>query len=167
VNACIIFVTLYVIGRSGESWQSFGITRPTILDVIIAIGLLVALDVLWHFVSRIPINDPVRPFLSPRTTGDHVWMWSRFLVGGFSEELVTRCYLITRLKTQLRSQTIAVVVAAVCFASYHIYQGFSGTIAAFAFGLMFGALYLLRPRIWPFALGHAFSNIAIELHAAG
>lgn len=168
-NACTIFVMLYIISRSGESWESFGITRPTILDFIIAIGLLVAVDVLWHVVRMFPIDDSVRPirWLAPRTTGDHLWMWAWFLAGGFSEELVSRCYLITRLTTQLRSRTAAVFTSAACFASFHIYQGSFGTFAAFAFGLLFGSLYLLRPRIWPFALGHAFSNIALVLHAAG
>jgi membrane protease YdiL (CAAX protease family) len=82
---------------------------------------------------------------------------------GFTEELVTRAYLITRLEVLLRSRMAAVFLSATAFASYHAYQGPAGLVGAFLFGLAFGLAYLGVRRVWPLALGHALFDIHIEL----
>jgi membrane protease YdiL (CAAX protease family) len=90
----------------------------------------------------------------------------RYAVGAAAEEVVARCYLITRLTDLFGSRVEAVLFAAVAFASYHIYAGPAGAAQAFALGLVFGAAFLLFPRVWPLVIGHAAYNVCWELMAA-
>jgi membrane protease YdiL (CAAX protease family) len=164
-SACTIFVTLYLIRRSGEPWERFGISRPRFVDLMIAPALVVVIRSLWLPLSGLVSNadfsdDPVELF---RTPWDGALDILRYAIGGFSAELVTRAYLITRLETLLRSRTRAVLFAAVAFSSYHAAQGLSGVVYSLIFGVVFGAAYLILRRVWPLALAHLLHNIWIDL----
>src|SRR5262245_8337193 len=41
-SLCIIFVVLYLIHRSGETWETFGLSRPQLGDLGIAVALVMA-----------------------------------------------------------------------------------------------------------------------------
>ena len=160
-SACIIFVTLYLIRRSGEPWARFGLSRPRFVDLMIAPALTFVMRFLWLLLSGIVSNadfpdDPVEVF---RTPWDGALIVLRDAVSGFSEELVTRAYLITRLESLLRSRAKAVLIAAIVFSSYHAYQGLSGVVFALLFGLLFGTAYLVLRRVWPLALAHLLYNL--------
>src|SRR5581483_9003327 len=97
-NACIIVPVIYLIWRSGESWASFGLVRPRRQDLLLAILALVLnvllkkLLLIWH------LTGP-RPFYPrPHQEADYVLMTTMYAICAFSEELVYRCYLLTRLK---------------------------------------------------------------------
>jgi membrane protease YdiL (CAAX protease family) len=126
--------------------------------------LLLAVGV-WWAVPHIPDDrGPSSPWLLvPRGPGDHVMMVVQYALSAFAEELVTRAYLITRLKALLGSRGEAVLVAALLFASYHAYQGLSGAVDALAFGLAYGVAFLALGRVWPLVVGHALFNIRLEL----
>jgi len=161
-----IMVTLFVISRSGLTWNDFGVTRPGLLDVLIGLLLVVVVDASWPVILSLPFDydfprGPAPP--RPATTIDHLCMWFTYFVGAFCEEFVFRSYLITRLKSQLRSRLLAVLVAAVLFATFHLYQNLAGFLNALATGLVFGSLYLVRPRIWTYVIAHALVNISITL----
>jgi membrane protease YdiL (CAAX protease family) len=164
-TGCAAFVTLYLIRRSGEPWERFGLGRVRIWDVPLGIGmLLVALAVGLCTPCLGPSDDsawywPVRP----RYPSDAFLMVVKYGVAAFSEELITRAYLITRLEVLLRSRGKAVVLAAVAFASYHIYQGPAGAASCFVFGLAYGLVYLRVRRVWPLALGHALYNMLLAI----
>jgi membrane protease YdiL (CAAX protease family) len=163
VTGCAAFVTLYLIRRSGEPWARFGLGPVRVSDVPLGIGmLLVALAI--GFCTAYPGPSGYWP-PGPRGPTEAVLMVVKLGVAGFSEELVTRGYLITRLEVLLRSRGKAVVLAAAAFASYHAYQGAVGVVYTFAFGLTFGAVYLGVRRVWPLALGHALYNILLEIAA--
>lgn len=166
LNCCTVLVVLYLIGRSGESWERFGVTSPKAADVFIGAALMltaVALSgILWAFTRGTSSSEM---FVPPRSDLDYVLMFPKFASIGFTEELVMRCYLITRLSGLLRSRGKAVLLAALLFASYHAYQGISGTVFIFAFGVVYGAVFLAIPRVWPLAIGHAMFNIRVELMA--
>jgi membrane protease YdiL (CAAX protease family) len=87
-------------------------------------------------------------------------------VSAFSEELIARAYLITRLADLLGSRGWALVLAAAAFASYHVYLGPTALVSTFLVGLAYGAIYLGVGRIWPLVFGHALYNILLELAAA-
>ncbi len=169
LSGCTIFVTLYLIGRSGEPWERFGVVRPSLWDVVFGGIFFVAAVLLWIFVpSFLWSEGGVRryPFPTPHGTADHAMMVVKYGLSAFAEEIVTRAYLITRLTDLLRSRAEAVVMSAILFASYHAYQGAPGVAYTFAFGLVYGTGFLLIRRIWPLALGHALYNIRIELLVA-
>ena len=161
MSGCTIFVTLYLIHRSGEPFSRFGITRPHVSDLFFGALFLMAGQILWMFVSDLFSGLRIIEYYFQRPVGavDHVMMVLKFSISAFAEELVTRTYLITRLETLLRSRTKAVLLAAVVFSSYHLYQGVLGVIDTFLFGVMYGAAYLALRRIWPLVLGHMLYNV--------
>jgi membrane protease YdiL (CAAX protease family) len=166
-GGCTIYVTLYLIHRSGDGWAAFGITRPGLLDFGGGFVLLFAAVVLWRVVADLPDvgRPPASPF--PRMTGaiDRWLLAVKYGVSAFAEELVCRAYLVTRLAVLLRSRAEAVFFAAAAFAAYHLYQGLHGVAFAFALGVAYGAAFLVFRRIWPLAIGHALYDIHVELLA--
>lgn len=166
-DGCTIFVTHYLIHRSGEPWQRFGLRRPGFLDVAGGLVLFLVLRYLWVFgcslVTWDDVPSPFAPHPHPRQAVDYALMVLTFGVAGFAEELVTRAYLITRLEQLLQSRGAAVLLAAALFASYHAYYGIRGVANTLAMGVVYGVAYLLIRRVWPLAIGHALYNIRIDL----
>ncbi|HKB01109.1 MAG TPA: CPBP family glutamic-type intramembrane protease [Gemmataceae bacterium] len=162
-SACVAFVTLYLIHRSGEPWGRFGLDRPAGSDLFLGLGMLIVAELAWILVSRLGLPSTSYPFVGPKGPTENALMLVAHAANGFTEELVTRAYLITRLEVLLRSRGAALFLAAAAFASYHAYQGPAGLAFAFLFGLVYGLAYLGIRRVWPLALGHALMNIHIDL----
>ena len=164
-SGCTIFVTLYLIHRSGDRWDQFGVTRPRPFDALVGFLLMLVGAVLWRAAQDVP--DVWRPtanlFPRPEGANDRGLLVVKYAVSAFAEELVCRAYLITRLTTLLRSRGKAVVLAAAAFAAYHTYQGLQGVVFSFALGITFGAVFLVVRRVWPLALGHALYDIKVEI----
>ena len=70
-----------------------------------------------------------------------------------------RAYLITRLERLLSSRWVAVAVTIAVFASYHVYEGATGTMCAAASGLVYGVAFCWSRRLWPICVAHAIHNI--------
>ena len=163
MSACFIYVTLYLIRRNGESWEQFGIVRPRLLDVAIAI-VLFALVFVVDYVAALIVDKTVPDiFPKPVYFYQYFLMVIKFGASAFSEELVTRAYLVTRLAVLLRSRTAAVFIAAIAFGSYHIYQGVPAAVWTVLFGILFGFAWLMIGRIWPLVIAHALVNCSIDL----
>ncbi len=109
------------------------------------------------------IHDANREFTNPfpivREPIDIILSCVKYLFSGFSEELITRCYLITRLSLLLRSKATGILIAAILFSSYHVYQDFVGVIYTLLFGFVYGTVFICYRRIWPLVIGHAIYNI--------
>ena len=85
---------------------------------------------------------------------------------GLVEELLFRAYLIARLM-QLRVRPLpAAGAAALLFAVGHSYQGLPAVLFAFVAGLGLGLLWLRRPALTSFAVGHAAYNLSAVAIAA-
>jgi membrane protease YdiL (CAAX protease family) len=164
LSGCTIFVTLYLIRRSGVPAEQFGVVRPQLWDVSTGLLLMGAALVVSRVVALLP-DDPSRRDLFPRPNGttDLALAWAKYFTSAYAEELVTRAYLITRLTALLRSRGEAVVVSAIAFAAYHLYQGPVGVAGSFAFGVVYGVAFLALRRVWPLVIGHATYNLLIEL----
>lgn len=170
LSGCTIFVTLYLIHRSQEPWRQFGITRLTGWDAPLALILLFVAEWIWIVLAdvlpRWSHSNPDRVFFPhPHGFGEHAMMVLKYLVAASAEEIVTRAYLITRLKVLLRSPSQAVLFAAIAFASYHAYQGVVGVAYTFALGLAYGVAFLLIGRVWPLAFAHALIDMRIDMGA--
>jgi Putative prokaryotic signal transducing protein/Type II CAAX prenyl endopeptidase Rce1-like len=167
LSACTAYVVLYLISRSGEPWDSFGLARPLWWDVPMGLVLVflaaVVARLAWDLTPDLGGGVARGYFPRARGAGEYAMMAAKYAANGFAEELVTRAYLITRLRVLLRSPAEAVVAAAVLFASYHVYQGAAGAIHALLFGLAYGGVFLLIRRVWPLALGHALYGVRAEL----
>ena len=82
------------------------------------------------------------------------------------EELFFRSYLTLRLRQLHAHPAVAIVVAALLFAVGHGYQGVLALIFAFSAGIILGILWVWRPNIVAFTIGHGAYNI-IALTALG
>lgn len=168
LSVCATFATLYVVRRSGEPWERFGVTRLRLWDFLF-FGplLLLAAETLWRLqcevLSGFGVVQFEELFAPPTQPVDYGLMAIKHSANALAEEVITRAYLITRFESLLRSRAAAVIVSAALFASYHVYQGAAGLINAMVIGVVFGATYLLLRRIWPLVIGHALYNIRIEL----
>jgi membrane protease YdiL (CAAX protease family) len=163
-STCTIYVVLYLISRSGDSWARFGLARPRYMDIVIgSVMFLVGIE-LWQLFPAfrsLDANPPKIQWFSNARRIDLLIAALTFMISAFSEELVTRSYLITRLEELLHSRGQAVVIAASAFGSYHVYQGFQALAAMFVFGLVYGAAYILIRRVWPLAIGHCLISVLI------
>jgi membrane protease YdiL (CAAX protease family) len=165
LSACTILVVLYVVGRSGEGWERFGLGRPRWWDWPVGFALALVGEAIWSFVAAVPWPEwgpGGSAFSRPQGLADRVMMVPKFGLAALAEEVV-RAYLIVRLAVLFRSRGEAVVTAAVLFASYHAYQGLPGVADALIFGLVYGGIFLAVRRVWPLALGHALYNMRVEL----
>jgi hypothetical protein len=164
-SAFISLVVLYLIYRSGEPWSAFGIKRPFLGDIGLGLLIFVTNVFVFWFLRAFPISnfEHVDDLTKPRTAFDYLLMVVEIAASAFTQELVTRAYLITRLEQLFRSQAKAVIVSSAWFASYHLYYGLGGLVYMMILGLAFGTLYLMIRRIWPFAIGHMIWNIFASL----
>lgn len=168
ISGCTIFVTLYLIHRSGESWERFGMPRPSLWDVLLGVGLLFMSEALWFCCGVVTWGiGATSDYQFPRLEkpADYSLIVLKYGLSAFSEELVTRAYLVTRSEHLLRSRGAAVLLSAALFATYHGYQGVAGLVDTMAMGLVYGAAFLLLRRVWPLAIAHALNNIWWELAA--
>jgi membrane protease YdiL (CAAX protease family) len=165
LSVCTVFVTLYLIHRSREPWERFGIVRPSGWDIPLGFGILVIGELTWLVSLRLglPDNPSSYPFPVARSRADYAMMVIKLGANAFAEELVVRAYLITRLEVLLRSRAFAVLVSSVLFASYHLYQGVYDSLFVLFLGLAFGFAYLGVRRVWPLAIGHMLFGIHAEL----
>jgi membrane protease YdiL (CAAX protease family) len=164
-SGCTIFVVLYLIARSGEPWARFGVDRPRGWDFPLGLGMLFVSFAVGLFYYRLGLFvDAPERYLFPRPAGPAGLAMGvvKFGAAGFTEELVFRAYLITRLATLLRSEWRALLVAALLFAAVHGYQGPGGVVYTFLFGLAYGGVYLGVRRVWPLAVGHALTNLVLD-----
>jgi hypothetical protein len=166
-SACTAFVTLYLIRRSGEPWERFGLHRPAVPDAFLGIGMLVVAELVLLVELRLGTiaGFDRRLFPVARGPAEYGMMIVKYLAYEFASELVTRAYLITRLEVLLGSRGSAVILSAAAFASGQAYQGAAGLVGAFLFGLAYGMAYLGVRRVWPFVLGHALFDMHLELAA--
>ena len=167
-SVCTAFVVLYLIHRSGEPWERFGLARPRLSDLLLVGPVLFLLgwfvwDLRWMLIPQLDPHSSPNWFPKPKRPADYFMMVVKYAANAFSEELVTRAYLVTRLEGLLKSQTAAIFIAAGSFASYHIYQKSDGLINMMLLGLAWGGAYLLVRRLWPFVVGHFLTSILIEL----
>lgn len=167
-TSSVSFALLFLLRACGYSWAQFGIVKPRFGDVFWAVLLLGAVELLWkvscHLLPMHELRATETLFPVPRIGFDLLLMVLKYASNGFSEELVCRACLITRLQLLTGSRTAAIVVSSACFAAYHLYYGGGWGLAYFFFvGVVFGISFMLIRRIFPLALGHTFCDIVPEL----
>ena len=152
----------------GEGWSTLGLRRPASWPR--AIGAAVAL-----YLAMLAISTWVVPFVAalvhptqrpsflaalpgnlPMFAG---WLAVSWLVGGLSEELLFRGFLLDRVAKLLGNTAIALAVAAVAqailFGMLHLYAGSFAFIYASLFAVTTAAFYLAGGRnLWPMILVH-------------
>lgn len=77
------------------------------------------------------------------------WLFNMWVSAAFGEELLFRAFAFLQLRKILgEKKLLLVLLSAVLFSLPHLYQGISGLIMTFLFGLAFGFIYLKFKNIW-------------------
>ena len=175
--------------QGGESWADLGLERPqswrkTVVWTLAALILTTAAGILFEtFVSAAlgdaatraePGNIGRFTDLPGNTVAFIYWLAVAWIIGGFSEEMLFRGLLITRLETLFAhfpfGLIIAIILPALLFGQQHFYyQGIGGAFATGGVALVSGILYLLfRRNLWPMILSHGLANtVGLTLIYAG
>jgi len=164
-------VVAFVIWLKQESWTELGIQR---LRWRIDLGLGVLVSVLF-FLFRVPfavlftilhVPEKSNPFQSPSSSAEYLWIVMSAIIVGFSEELLTRGYLISRLE-RLFGQWQTLLISSLIFALWHVFRGFEELTYAFIGGLIFGFTFIKSRRLWPVIIAHAINNAAADFVSLG
>lgn len=170
----LIAVLLWIMRQSGEPWAFFGLCKPKpgkdfisgvglySLDWIVYMGVGTAIaTVLWNLGIDTYDSNSFETGMLARPTHplDLPMIVVMSVANASAEQLVITAYLISRLRSLLKSAPAALVLSTALFASYHAYQGTWGVINAVGFGLVFGGYFCLTKRIWPCIVAHCFGDI--------
>lgn len=173
-NVGEISLVLLLAARSGEGWRAFGIHRPRWLED--GGGFVIAFALTWlaarcAWAAIWGLAGPGTPpdwYLREAALHDHpsgaaglLLLAISRLSAGFSEELVFRSFLLTRLERLLGSAWRGLLLSTLLFGATHLYQGLAGALAAGVFGLVLGAAFCLWRRLWPVALAHAWYDFLV------
>ncbi len=155
---------LYLMWRSRDGWETFGLGRPRwLVDAVLGVFLFGAEKFFYLPVAKLIIRafhhtERAAPLVTAAAERGvaffTLWPLSA-LATGFVEELVVRGYLIPRLERLVGATWKAVVISSLVFASWHVYQGVEGTILVVVDGLLYGTMFVSCRRLWPCVLAHA------------
>ncbi len=181
-SVLILVPVLWIMRSTGLAWMRFGLVRVRpLLDG--ALGIYVAVLLIFvpyvldgifaHVCDFIPWQEGVLTWIpggetaahgtAPQGTAEWVLAVLGISASAASEEIVCRGYLIRRLTDLTGNMWAGVVFSALCFGSYHVYQGSYSALAVTACGVALGLSYVLLGRLWPFIVGHAMFNLMLTL----
>lgn len=95
-----------------------------------------------------------------------LWIGIGWIIGGFTEELLFRGFLINKCEMALRglpgAVLVAILIQATLFGQQHFYyQGLGGALATGTIAALSGLLYLFgRRNLWALILSHGLANTA-------
>lgn len=143
-----------------------GWTRWTIPQ---AIGFLIGANAVLYLLQMIvlgaaPESMPGIAQMLPSTGAEKlVWLLLSLTVA-FSEEIVFRGYLLTRIARLSRGQLwLAAIVSSAAFASGHLYQGLGGFVLVFAYGLMFVGFFVWTKSLYPAIVAHFIQDALVVI----
>jgi len=167
---------------SRQSWSDIGVKRPkswlrlslqTLIALIVTIGVGILAQSLAN--SFIGVANEATQAIDARYQGRFddlpgnlpvylFWITIAWVIGGFTEEMLFRGALFSRLESLCAGAPFAVVVAIVLqgilFGQQHYYyQGLAGWVANGAIAIVSGLLFLAFKRnLWPLIISHGLSN---------
>lgn len=163
-------LVLLVVSLKGESWVELGLTTPrwgkdfgiALLVMCITVLLWIPFPILAKMLGHFDLQKSPKPFLSPSSTAESLWICVSALFVGFAEELLTRGYLISRL-LRLFGPVKSIIYSSLVFSAWHISQYPSAVARTFIWGLVYGFAFTKVRRLWPLALAHAMNNAIVDL----
>lgn len=168
----------YVMVRSREGPAAFGLKKPHAgIDLglgllLFALALVVERSLAYPLLALLDGVGLVRDsegeglFTPARGAWQHALVVPTQLSNAAGEELIL-CALNVRLAHLLRNRVAAVVIVALAFASYHLYQGVYSATLIFFGGLIQQTAFIATRRVWPNVLSHAAMNTVIWWSASG
>ncbi|MDA3950767.1 MAG: type II CAAX endopeptidase family protein [Spirochaeta sp.] len=161
-NVAFGLLILYLTDLHGERSLVRGAAG---LNVPLAVGIAAALFVLSLVTGllgdRFDVGSPAvfSGVFPDETVRGWVSTGVLMLTVAWVEELFFRAYMILRLRQLHARRGVAIVIAALLFAVGHGYQGVLALVFAFSAGMILGILWVRRPSLIAFTLGHGAYNI--------
>ncbi len=169
----VLMASTIALKRSGLSWADMGLRRPKRLWTIpvFAVGTLLFAYFLAGGVGYVLTNNfGVEPpdistfdYIQGNLPALMLWLMISWVIGGFSEELSFRGFLLNHLAQAFGGAKMAFVLAAfvqaAVFGAAHAYQGVGGMFVTGSVGLAMGIFYLLGKRnLWPVIIAHGLMD---------
>jgi len=175
-------VATWILKLNGENWQSIGLKHDSShLNLILwTLGALVVTILMGNIAGQIASSMIINPEpLSEQTItytqnrfGDIpgnlslylMWITIAWIIGGLTEELLFRGFLISRFERLLSKLPFAIVYAiiiqALIFGQQHMYyQGVIGLVEVGIIGVVSGVIYVLcKRRLWALVISHGLAN---------
>ena len=175
-------VATWRLKRNNESWRELGLTHNTShLNLILwALGALIVTILAGGIAASLAVNllgnaEPVSAqasdFMQNRFANVPgnlpvylYWIAVSWIIGGFTEELLFRGFLISRFEKLFSKFPFPVVFAvlfqALIFGQQHMYyQGVIGLVETGMIAIISGAIYILsKRRLWPLIISHGLAN---------
>jgi membrane protease YdiL (CAAX protease family) len=165
--------------RSGVDVRDFGFKRfRAFRDVVLGIAL-------WAIASYLPVVVTWPAYYAAWAVGitvenggfsQHYALpsgaaaWSFIgvtaIVNGFTEELIVRGYLITRLSGLMSSRAAAVLISSALFGAYHMYYGWFPALHITMTGIVMGTYFTASRRLWPVIIAHMLGDVMPFVFAA-
>lgn len=172
-NTAFALLVLYLLDIQGERQMILeskitGETFPLAAAVrvwAVLLGAAIFVSVVATAVGGGEVSVGTQSVVSSLQERYSVMIWVPLIViamvsVGFVEELLFRGYFIARLRQLGRPASTAVIGSALLFSIGHGYQGVTALIFSFLAGLGLGWLWIKRPHLGAFALGHAAYNLS-------
>ncbi len=161
-----------IIVLARDDWSLFGIVRPRwVVDPVLACVIWFccrafrqfAASAMPLFILRLPHPHLSGSHVVPQGVFDYSLLFVACIASGLQQELIYRGYLIPRFERLLRSTWLAVLLAALLFGTYHLYEGVAATIVITGTGIIYGIAFCLTRRLWPICVAHAMHNFLLWL----
>jgi membrane protease YdiL (CAAX protease family) len=120
---------------------------------------LVILALTAHLLRIDPKTQNMK-FMMP-VGGLEIFAWVLLsLTAGICEETIFRGYLQRQFGAWSGNVIVGIVISAAVFGAGHIYQGWKQAVVIGVFGILFGALTVLRRSLKPGMMAHSFQDAA-------
>jgi membrane protease YdiL (CAAX protease family) len=162
---------LLILALTKEHWHRFGFVRPVwAVDIFVIVAIWTCTGFVYYYSHQILpswmfIHKHDYNYGRPDGLFTFLLLLASCIASGFSQELVMRGYLLTRLEQLLSSTLGAVIITSVLFGSYHLYQGLGPAITDVGLGLVYAIAFCIFRRLWPLCAAHALHNLLASLLA--
>lgn len=168
VQAVLIVALTAVLRKSGSRFGDIGLARG---DFTWSNVLSAAIFFLGAWGLMVLIKGSVeRSGYLPQTDFYHLLpagaieagLWVLLSAGAaFSEELIFRGYVITRIRRLSGSVWLGALLGSAAFSFGHIYQGMAGVLLTFLYGLLFSGLFIARKSVFPCIVAHFLQDVIV------
>lgn len=155
---CVIILFIFLISFLQDgSLRSLNFKKLGLKQIGIIIGCYVVLELVMDFVfqplaTRIfkePADYSTFEFIKGDSNAYFKWLIFMWISAAFGEELLFRAFAFSQLNKIIgENKILTVLISAILFSLPHLYQGNSGLLMTFLFGLVFGFIYLKFKNIW-------------------
>lgn len=152
----ILFVLVTIFFQDGNL-KDLNFKKVELREFKIIILAYVILELLMDFVIQPAVsfvcNEPADYSSFKIIEGNNAlyfkWLFNMWVSAAIGEELLFRGYVFSQLKRIIGNKKIVIIIiSAILFSVPHLYQGLSGLVMTFLFGIFFAMLYNKYQNIW-------------------